>query len=405
MTTPETNTDIAIIGTGPVGLIAALAIGRTTGYRVTLTGPLPNEEQIERDTRTTAFMVPSLVMLEKLGLWPALEPVSAPLKHLSMIDDCGGLFRAPDCRFSAEELQLPWFAQNIPNKYLLKQLIDAVNDTPSINWLATRAVTELKLQPNGQIIMLENGTSHKAALVIGADGRNSICRKAANIKATPWQYEQSAIACEFSHERPHKASSIELHRKSGPLTLIPLKEHRASLVWSLKPGDAKAVLELGDDAFCEKLYEASQAIWGKISNPGKRVAFPITGLKVDKFAANRIALVGEAAHVVPPIGAQGLNLGLRDVAVLADCLKQQTSLVGDLTAFETAYNQNRQKDVWSRTTAIDWLNKSLLASFLPLSIARSAGLHILKASKTARKTMMQAGLEGGAELPGLMTRP
>ncbi len=404
MTDPA-NT-IAIIGTGPTGLLAALAVADATAHKIILLGPCPTEQQRAKDTRTTAFMAPSLNMLENMDLWPELAASAAPLTHLRMIDDLGGLFRAPDCLFSANELDMKVFAQNIPNKDLLDCLITRIKASPDITWLETKAVTDIVSNDDSgeqtHTITTSEKNTCKAAFIIGADGRNSLCRKKSGITATPWRYDQTAIACSFSHEAPHNATSLELHRNSGPLTLIPLKEHHASLVWSLKPGEADRIGTLSDQEFASELTAATHAVWGKISSPGKRVAFPVSGLKVNKFAAKRIALIGEAAHVVPPIGAQGLNLGLRDIAYLTDCLINHPDLKGNVARLESDYNENRSKDVWSRTTAIDWLNKSLVLSFLPLSAARIAGLNLLNISQTMRRSLMNAGLNGPDSLPPLM---
>ena len=195
---------------------------------------------------------------------------------------------------------------------------------------------------------------------------------------------------------------VEFHRPSGPLTLIPLKENHASLVWSLQPKQADDMLQLSTDKFCQQLEQSMHSIWGPITNAGKRVAFPIKGMKLDHFAAKRIFLVGEAAHIVPPIGAQGLNLGVRDVAYLVESLKSQKDLKTDIHSLEAAYNKARQHDVWSRTTTIDWLNKSLLLSFLPLKFLRTAGLNAMNASQTLRKLLMNEGLGTSLDLPTLM---
>jgi len=403
---PDHISDIAIIGQGPVGLITALALAQKTQYSLTIFGPKPTSETNAQDTRTTAFMLPSLDMLQNLGLWEQLSAHSAPLSALRMIDDCGGLMRAPDCYFSANELGKDAFAQNIPNKNLNTTLIKEIQNHPNITWVDTKAVTLIERHKEGHCdhvkIQTQEGNAYTCHLLIGADGRGSPSRKASGIKTKQWSYDQSAIACSFTHELPHNATSIEFHRSSGPLTLIPLKEHHASLVWSLSPHKAQQVISLDETAFAEKLYDTTQAIWGPITSVDKRVCFPISGLKVDKFAANRIALVGEAAHVIPPIGAQGLNLGLRDSACLVHALSDQNTLNQDLTNFEQRYNQSRLLDVHNRTTAIDLLNKSLLMSFLPLKIMRTAGLNLLNANKTLRNQLMQQGLGSTNNLPPLM---
>ena len=425
---------LAIIGTGPIGLITALACARTLqrtrakGPQIILCGPKPTTDQLDKDTRTTAFMQPSLSMLENLAILETCQQNAAPLKHLRMIDDCGSLLRAPDCLFSASELGLETFALNIPNKDLNRALINAISNPPKdavpITWLETEAVTSITPHPDHVDIETREGKKFQAAFVIGADGRGSISRQAAGIAATSWQYDQTALACAFTHSAPHNATSIELHRRAGPLTLIPLQadpergEYHASLVWSLTPQEAENKLSLDDNSFCQQLFQASHGLYGEIKSAGKRVAFPISGMKLDKLAANRIALVGEAAHVVPPIGAQGMNMGMTDVAHLMDAITEIISKSStpftDPGRLEDEYNQARYNDVRQRTAAIDLLNKSLLFSYLPLQAGRAAGLSLMKALPPLRKYIMQQGLGGGAKagqsaksassLPSLMRR-
>ena len=401
---PAQDTEIAVIGPGPVGCLTALAIAQSTAFELTLVGPKAELNQHQRDTRTTAFMGPSVTMLKNLDLWKDLKEQAAPLKRLHMIDDAGTLFRAPDCQFDAEELGLSSFAENIPNSALMTQLTQRLIDHPRINWLNTVAVTDIKIENQTQpgTITTKEGDQITAQVIIGADGARSLCRTKTGIKEHHWAYDQSAIACSFTHELPHHATSIELHRPTGPLTLIPLAPGKASLVWSLSPTEAEQIAKLNDKEFSKRLYEASHAMWGEITSVEKRAVFPIKGMKLEKFAANRIALVGEAAHVIPPIGAQGLNLGLRDAACLSDVLSAYESLNTDSKSWEDAYTAKRKQDIWSRTWIIDMLNKSLLLSFMPLKAARIAGLNAMKASQTLRQTLMQEGLTGGGTLPALM---
>lgn len=394
--------DIAIIGTGPVGLITAITLAKETNFQINLFGPKPDENFLAKDTRTTAFMAPSIVLLEKCNIWSDCKENASPLKHLRMIDDCGSLIRAPDCHFSCDELNMTAFAQNIPNSDLNKALISHIENTYQIKWIETQAVTKVKNIDDTIEITTQENETYRAELCVGADGKNSICRSATGIKTTEWQYDQTAIACSFTHQSPHNATSTEIHRKTGPMTLIPLEEHRSSLVWSLTPQDAEKVVALDDQQFSSLLYENSHAILGTITSVEPRVAFPISGLKLEKFAENKIALVGEAAHVIPPIGAQGMNLGLRDAAHLAEILKDHASLKGKIQTIEAKYNVSRKSDIFSRTFVVDILNKSLLLNNISLKTMRSAGLTALRNFKQLRQMIMQQGLGDEQSLPELM---
>ncbi|GAA6212094.1 UbiH/UbiF family hydroxylase [Hyphomicrobiales bacterium 4NK60-0047b] len=396
------TSNIAIIGTGPVGLITAITLAKETTFQINLFGPKPDENILAKDTRTTAFMAPSIILLENCGVWSDCKKNASPLKHLRMIDDCGSLIRAPDCHFSCDELNMSAFAQNIPNSDLNKALISRIENTDQIKWIETKAVTKVEnIDDNIEITTQENET-YRAELCVGADGKNSICRTATEIKTTEWQYDQTAIACSFTHSSAHNATSTEIHRKTGPMTLIPLEEHRSSLVWSLTPEDAKKIVVLDDQQFSSLLFKNSHAILGTITSVEPRVAFPISGLKLEKFAENKIALVGEAAHVIPPIGAQGMNLGLRDAAHLAEILKDHTSLKGQIRTIEEKYNVSRKADILSRTFVVDILNKSLLLNNISLKSVRSAGLTAMRNFKSLRQLIMQQGLGDEQSLPSLM---
>ncbi len=396
------TSDIAIIGTGPVGLITAITLAKETNFQINIFGPKPDEALLARDTRTTAFMAPSVKLLENCNIWADCKENASPLKHLRMIDDCGSLIRAPDCHFSCNELNMTAFAQNIPNSDLNKALISNIEKAPKINWIETKAVIKIENGADKVEITTSENDTYKAQLCVGADGKNSICRSVTQIKTTEWQYNQTAIACSFTHSTPHNATSTEIHRKTGPMTLIPLEENRSSLVWSLTPQDAKQIVSLNDEAFSSLLYENSHAILGTITSVEPRVAFPISGLKLEKFAENKIALVGEAAHVIPPIGAQGMNLGLRDAAHLAEILKEHTSLEAQINVIEEKYNHSRKSDISSRTFVIDILNKSLLINNISLKSMRSAGLTALRNFKSLRQLIMQQGLGDEQSLPKLM---
>jgi 2-octaprenyl-6-methoxyphenol hydroxylase len=243
-----------------------------------------------------------------------------------------------------------------------------------------------------------------ARLVIGADGRNSLSRQAAGIAAETWTYDQSALTCTFTHQRSHNGVSTEFHRTGGPLTVVPAPGCSSNLVWVERPAVARRLAEIDDTAFREALEARLQGLLGPVEEVSARRLFPLSGLKADAAGQNRVALVGEAAHVLPPIGAQGLNLGLRDAAILADCigdaLKQGRDLGGPETL--TAYTRARSFDIATRAWSIDVLNRSLISGFLPVQIIRGLGLHALKAIGPLRRLAIREGLAPSFVTPRLM---
>ncbi|PSC03659.1 ubiquinone biosynthesis protein UbiH [Alsobacter soli] len=377
--------DVAVAGGGAAGLAAAIALSRQ-GWDVAVIGPTAPR----RDGRTIALMDGSVRILQQIGVWPALEPLASPLVTLTIIDDTGALFRAPPTSFQAGELGLDAFGQNIEAAPLTAALAEAADQRPGLSRIDDSAAS-LRTNPDKVVLSLKSGRRVEAALVVGADGRHSLVREAAGIRAREWSYTQTAVTAILAHERPHHDTSTEFHTREGPFTLVPMQGRRSSLVWLLAPEKAERVAALDDAAFAAAVEKQAQSILGAMRLDGPRGAVPMGGVTVDRFAGERSALVGEAAHVFPPIGAQGLNLGLRDVAALA---KAVGPVGGDPGAPDrlAAYDRARRIDVRSRTAAVDLLNRSLLSGFLPVDIARGLGLMALSSIGPLRRFAMRQGL-------------
>jgi 2-octaprenyl-6-methoxyphenol hydroxylase len=243
-----------------------------------------------------------------------------------------------------------------------------------------------------------------ARLLIGADGRNSPSRAAARIDSETRSYPQSALTLSFTHGRPHRDISTEFHTPHGPFTLVPLPGNRSSLVWVLPPAEAETIASLSDEALSDEIERRSQSILGKIKVEPGRGLFPLTISQAKRFAAQRIALVGEAAHVIPPIGAQGLNLGLRDAAAIGELAIAAYRDNRDPGADDVLaeYDRARRADVGTRAFAIDLLNRSLLSDFLPVQSARGIGLYLLDRIGPLRRAVMREGAAPAAGQPRLM---
>jgi 2-octaprenyl-6-methoxyphenol hydroxylase len=254
------------------------------------------------------------------------------------------------------------------------------------------------------VLTTKEGAEKSAALVVAADGRNSLCRQAADIKTSAWTYPQAAIAASFTHDRPHGQVSTEFHRSSGPFTTVPLPGLASSLVWVERPEEAQRLAALDDDAFRKALEVRLQGLLGSVGDISPRTVFPLSGLTANSFGRSRVALVGEAGHVIPPIGAQGLNLGLRDAAALADCVADAVARKQDpgSPAVLDAYEASRRSDVTSRVMTVDLLNRSLISGFLPLHLARGIGLHALKSIGPLRRYVVHEGLQPSSSVPTLM---
>jgi len=386
-------TAIAVAGTGPAGLATALAL-LDAGLEVAIFGPRPFADTARPDTRTAALLAPSIAFLESLGVWGACAPHAAPLKRLVISDQTGRLLRAPDVSFSAAEIGAEAFGYNIPNRALVAALHQAVAARAGV-WHETAAVADIRHTGAGVEIETAEGGRFGARLLVGADGRESLSRARAGIEARRWDYGHTAVVCSFTHEAPHNDTCIELHRSAGPLTVVPLPGNCSSLVWVERPDEAARLMDLNDAAFAAELEAKMGAALGAISEVGQRTAFPLSSLAVARFGARRTALVGEAAHVIPPIGAQGLNLGFRDAADLVRILSERRDASGFDPGSEgvlAAYTAARRGDVWTRTLAADLLNRTLISGFMPFDLARSVGLGALTVGGALKRFLMRQGM-------------
>ncbi len=394
------QTSVCVVGAGPAGLAAALCLSRV-GLSVALVGPRPPRS----DNRTAALFTGSVQLLRNLGVWDGCCSAAAPLVSIRILDDMGALLRAPEVLFTAAEVGLEAFGYNVPNSALtdaLHRQVAAAGD--HITFIETAAAADLAIAPDKVEVRLADGATITARLVVGADGRNSLCRKAAGIAVRTWSYEQSALTCTFTHQRPHHGVSTEFHRPAGPLTVVPAPGRTSSLVWVERPAVARRLADMDEATFRGALETRLQGLLGPLGDIGPRGLFPLSGLTADQAGRNRVALVGEAAHVIPPIGAQGLNLGFRDAAVLADCVSDQLQPGGDpgAPAALATFSRARRLDIATRAWSIDLLNRSLISGYLPVQLLRGAGLFALKTINPLRRRAIREGLAPSFLAPRLM---
>lgn len=383
------ETDIVVAGTGPAGLMAALALARA-GFSVALAGPAVNLA----DRRTTALMKPSLEFLAGLGLLEALEKEAAPLKVMRIADATRRLLRSPVVTFRAAEIGEDYFGLNVPNRRLLAVLAQAIAETDPITRAKT-TVSRWTLGEAGVEAALAEGGVIAAKLAVAADGRLSPAREAAGIPVSSGSTGQSALVLDFAHTRPHDDTSTEFHTEYGPFTLVPLPGRRSSLVWVTRPERADELLNLDDDALSALVEQTMQSMLGRVSvEPGRQV-YPLTSALPRHFAKDRVALVGEAAHIFPPIGAQGLNLGIRDIESLVRAAATHAADPGSPSAL-AAYDRSRRPDILARSSAVNLMNRSLLSDMLPVQFLRAAGLNLLGAAPPLRALFMREGLRTGS---------
>lgn len=367
-------------------------------------GPRAYANPLRPDSRTTALLQASVRFLENIGVWAKCAHHAAPLETIRIIDDTGSLFRAPEVVFRSSELGDFPFGYNIGNADLVAAMRGVAADRRGLTLIESPRATITDFDDDAVTLAVSEEQSFRARLIAAADGRRSLCRSAAGITTRSWRYDQTAIACNFGHSRSHENCSNEFHRPAGPFTTVPLPGETSSLVWVERPAEAERLLALDEETFAQEIEHRLHGILGAVDCIGPRAAFPLSGLTPSAFAKRRVMLVGEAAHVIPPIGAQGLNLGFRDAATLAEQVGHAMARNGDpgsKTALD-AYDRARRSDVMTRTAAVDLLNRSLLTPLLPVQLLRSTGLHLLKAAAPLRRYVMRQGVAPQAGLPALM---
>src|SRR6266404_9952578 len=380
--------DVVVIGGGPAGLVAAIALAQTGAKMALVACRAPYA-----DNRTTALLGGSVEFLEQLEVWPRCKDKAAALRTMRLVDDTGRLIRAPEVGFSCDEIGLDEFGYNIDNRALTSALEQRAAELSDLTRFDDEADT---ISPDDADVAIRtgHGKSLSARLVVGADGRQSLCREAAGIAVRRRDLNQAALTFNVSHSRPHRNISTEFHTPQGPCVFVPLPGERCSVVWVAAPKEAERLIALSDDDLSVAAETQSHSILGRIEVEPGRHLFPLAIEQPRQLARRRIALVGEAAHVLPPIGAQGLNMGLRDAADLADIVRDAMLSGEDPGSPQVLnrYDSARRADVASRTFVIDMANRSLLSDFLPMQTLRAAGLHLIGAIGPLRRIAMREGL-------------
>jgi 2-octaprenyl-6-methoxyphenol hydroxylase len=392
------RTDILISGGGVAGLAAAAAFG-AQGFGVVCVDPTPPVTDADADgadLRTTAFLHPSIPVLETAGLWARLEPFAAPLQIMRIIDAGGA---EPEPRiikdFNAADISDLPFGWNLPNWLLRREMVARLAEMPNVTFLPGVATTRLLTRETEALVTLSDGRTVSARLVVAADGRGSTMREALDIPVKTIRYGQKALAFAVTHPIPHQNVSTEIHRSGGPFTLVPLPDRGglpcSAIVWMETGPEVARLAALPVAEFEAAMNVRSCQILGPLTLASRRSVWPIISQIAERMVGERVALMAEAAHVVPPIGAQGLNMSLADLAVLLDLAAADPAGIGSEKMLAT-YQRRRHLEVQARVTGIDALNRASMMGGQALRDLRAGALNALYSIAPVRKTLMKAGL-------------
>jgi 2-octaprenyl-6-methoxyphenol hydroxylase len=380
------DADAIVVGGGLAGLAAAIAVAKAglSAIHLAPSGP--------PDRRTSALMMPSVEYLQSAGLIGTPEAFGQKLSQIRIIDATPRLLRAPETVFDAGEVGLDAFGWNFANMRLTEAFQASIEALPNLRTIA-QPLTQFALGEDGPKITLADGSHLRAPLVVGADGKKSLVRAAAGFRARENGFTQAALVCDLELGRGLDGASVEFHYTNGPFTLVPAGGKRANLVWIDERDVLKQAQALSKEALTALLLEKSQRLFGAITLATPTHIFPLSTITVDHAGANGVVLVGEAAHAFPPIGAQGLNLGLRDVADLSAALAVADRSQPDWAARLSEDYARRRADDLSRTGGmVDTLFRSLLTDMLPAQALRAGGLWALKLMPALRKQAFAVGM-------------
>ena len=398
--------DISIVGGGLAGPTLALALAQA-GFRVCIIDRLPRDTRTETgfDGRSYALALASVRLLRAVGLWADVADHAQPMLQIKVSDGRAGEGAAPwMMHFDHAEIEEGAMGQMVEDRHLRTAVLTHLDQTDRITQISGEAVIAQSPAPDGITLTLTSGTTIRSRLVIGADGRTSGTAERAGIKRTGWPYGQTAVVCAVRHEQPHGGIAHQFFMPNGPLAILPLTQNRSSIVWSETDTRAQMLAALPDDAFLDELRPAFGSFLGDIALEGQRFTYPLNLTLAESMIADRIALVGDAAHGVHPIAGQGLNAGLRDVAALVDVLIEAKRTGQDIGGQQVlqAYQQWRRFDTATLALATDTFNRLFSNDNPLLRAARDIGMGVVNAIPGLRRGFVReaAGLTG--DLPTLM---
>ncbi len=402
----ELDADIVIVGGGLNGPALALALAQG-GQEVVIIDALPPETRRRTgfDGRSYSLALGSTRVLEGIGVWGAVQPHAQPILSIRACDGRAGEGAAPlFLEFDHAEIEEGPMGHMIEDRYLRAALMDAIEAEGRITEISGARVVAQEIGRRGPAIRLDDGRVLHGRLLVGCDGRGSGTAERAGIRRVGWDYGQSALVCAVTHERPHDGCAHQFFTPQGPLAILPLPGNRSSIVWTEGTEAATRIARLDDDAYLEVLRPRFGEFLGEIALAGARHSYPLRLSLAERFVGQQLALVGDAAHGIHPIAGQGLNLGMRDVAALAEVVIEAARRGEDIASAPVLerYQRWRRFDTMLMAMGTDGVNRLFSNDSVGLRVLRDLGMGAISRLPALRRGFIReaAGLSG--ELPRLM---
>ncbi len=402
----KTDTDIIIVGGGLNGPALALALA-SGGIRSVIVDAMPKavRDDPEFDGRSYALSLTSVNMLKALGIWGAIAENTQPMLDIVVTDGKAGEGASPlHLHFDHREIEEGPMGHMVEDRYLRHALLSALETEPLIEHIAPQMVTGQSVEEGHASVTLSDGRTLTARLIVGCDGRKSQTAMRAGIQRSRKPYHQTGLVCAISHEKPHNGVAHQFFMPPGPLAILPLPGNRSSIVWTETTERAETIAAMSDEEYLQELRPRFGDFLGEITLTGARFAYPLDLTLAQSFTADRVALAGDAAHGVHYIAGQGLNLGLRDVAALAETLinaARRGEDIGSSIVLDT-YAQWRRVDTTTLVASTDTINRIFSNDNPLVRLGRDLGMGAVNAIPAARRKLIReaAGLNG--DLPRLM---
>lgn len=393
--------ELVIVGGGLVGLTLGIAVAEA-GLDVAVIDRDDPAATVAAafDGRGSAIAYGSRQALAAIGLWGKLAEDASPILEIRVADDNAPLFLHYDHRDVGDQ-PLGWIVEN---RALRQALLARASELPRLRHLAPLTVADVERSSAGALVRLADERAISARLVAAADGKTSPLRQAAGIRTVTWSYPQTGIVVTVRHERPHGGVAVEHFLPAGPFAILPLTGNRSSIVWTERADLAPRILALPDAEFAAELGRRFGDFLGSLEIVGPRWSYPLSFLHAERYVAERLALVGDSAHVIHPIAGQGLNLGLRDVAALAEVLVDARRLgldIGDAQVL-ARYERWRRLDNWMLSAATDSLNRLFSNAIPTVKLARDLGLATVNRLPPLKRLFMRHAMGVMGELPRLV---